>query len=125
LPSPTESQYDGGGAIGPSTSITFTAKCDNGGQDCPMKLAFSPTVFDLQWQYVSAPTPTSDCAIGTFTAGVFRDVSASTILTVTKNRTCTVILRFQAKALTAPGSWTSYQSPTSYVQPVTLTFQKP
>ena len=125
LPAPDSTQYKGTGSIGPSTSIAFNAACDNGGSNCTVKLTLSPTVFDLQWQYVSAPTPTTDCAVGTFTAGTFRDVTASTILTITKNKSCNIVLQFQAKALNGSTSWTTFQSPNTYVQPVTLTLTKP
>ena len=123
IAAPTESQYDAGGPSATSSTWSVTANCDNaGGTSCPVTLAFSSpsnVIADVQWEFVG--TPSGNCGTP-LSSGTFRSITAGqAILTVQNNKSCSFVLAFRAPTL----SYTTYTSPTTYVQGVNVIITKP
>lgn len=128
VPSPTQAQYDAaapGNVTGASTSLTFQAACPGGSSGCTLKIGYSGAQqVGVQWQITSlTKAGTNDqctlaVALGTWTA---LTTTPATVATATRNSTCNGTLAFRVSGL----SYTTYLSPNTYTQQVSLAFTQP
>jgi len=120
---PTEAQYDATTPMGVSTTWSVVASCSNTSGSCPVTLALGSTVLDVDWEFTTDPT--GNCG-STPSKLNFQPLTTTpiTIAIIQANKDCTMTFAFRPK-LTAPASWSSYNSPTTYTQPVILKIVKP
>ncbi len=134
IPAPTAAQYSAAApnnatSANTTTNFTVTLQSPNGGGSNPLydlNLAFGSNPqglqLQVQWQLVSVSSA-NNCGNPTV-GGAFQDIPASAILTLGKNKTCTVTFAFRVAGLSyavqqAPGA---NGTSTPYAQNVVFTF---